>query len=113
MANNNETTTDNPFGTGDATKKKDKPQQQPNYADLVEVGSAQPNYSDLVEVNKGLGGHVKDFGKSLASGAASLPDIALGIGDLYTGGRVGKAVEDSGVYTPGSGSDYWRDQKNH
>lgn len=111
MANNNETTTDNPFGTGDATKKKDKPQQQPNYADLVEVGSAQPNYSDLIEVNKGLGGHVKDFGKSLASGAASLPDIALGIGDIYTGGRVGKAVEDSGVYTPGSGSDYWRDQK--
>ena len=112
MANNNETTTDNPFGTGDATKKKDKPQQQPNYADLVEVGSAQPNYSDLVEVNKGIGGHLKDFGKSLASGAASLPDIAIGIGDLYSGGRAGKAIEDSGIYTPGSGSDYWRDQKS-
>lgn len=112
MANNNETTTDNPFGTGDATKKKDKPQQQPNYADLVEVDSAQPNYSDLVEVNKGIGGHLKDFGKSLASGAASLPDIAIGIGDLYSGGRAGKAIEDSGIYTPGSGSDYWRDQKS-
>lgn len=111
MANNDETKIENPFNSGGETKKKDKPQQQPNYAELVEVGSEQPNYGELVEVNKGIGGHLKDFGTSLASGAASLPDIALGIGDLYTGGRVGKAVEDSGVYTPGSGSDFWRDQK--
>lgn len=111
MANNDETKIDNPFNSGGETKKKDKPQQQPNYAELVEVDSAQPNYAELVEVNKGIGGHLKDFGASLASGAASLPDIAIGIGDLYTGGRAGKAIEDSGVYNPGSGSDFWRDQK--
>lgn len=107
MANNIE----NPFNTGDASKKKEKSPQQPNYADLVAVDSVQPNYADLVEVNKGVGGHLKDFGASLASGAASLPDIAIGIGDLYSGGRAGKAIEDSGIYTPGSGSDYWRDKK--
>ena len=111
MANNDETKIDNPFNSGGETKKKDKPQKQPNYAELVEVDSAQPNYAELVEVNKGIGGHLKDFGASLASGAASLPDIAIGIGDLYTGGRAGKAIEDSGVYNPGSGSDFWRDQK--
>lgn len=112
MANNNETTIENPFNTGDASKKKEKsPQQQPNYADLVEVDNAQPNYADLVEVKKGVGGHLKDFGTSLAAGAASLPDIAIGLGDLYSGGRAGKAIEDSGVYTPSSGSDYWRDKK--
>lgn len=111
MANNDETKIDNPFNSGGETKKKDKPQQQPNYAELVEVDSAQPNYAELVEVNKGIGGHLKDFGASLASGAASLPDIAIGIGDLYSGGRAGKAIEDSGVYNPGSGSDFWRDQK--
>ena len=111
MANNDETKIENPFNSGGETKKKDKPQQQPNYAELVEVGNEQPNYSELVEVNKGIGGHLKDIGTSLASGAASLPDIAIGIGDLYSGGRVGKAIEDSGVYNPGSGSDYWRDKK--
>lgn len=112
MANNNETTIENPFNTGDASKKKEKsPQPQPNYADLVAVDNVQPNYADLVKVDKGVGGHLKDFGASLASGAASLPDIAIGIGDLYSGGRAGKAIEDSGIYTPGSGSDYWRDKK--
>lgn len=112
MANNNETTIENPFNTGDVSKKKEKsPQPQPNYADLVAVDNVQPNYADLVKVDKGVGGHLKDFGASLASGAASLPDIAIGIGDLYSGGRAGKAIEDSGIYTPGSGSDYWRDKK--
>lgn len=112
MANNNETTIENPFNTGDVSTKKEKsPHQQPNYAELVEVGNAQPDYAELVEVKKGVGGHLKDFGVSLASGAASLPDIAIGIGDLYSGGRAGKAIEDSGIYKPGSGSDYWRDQK--
>lgn len=113
MANNNETTIENPFNTGDASKKKEKsPQPQPNYTDLVAVDNVQPNYADLVEVKKGVGGHLKDFGTSVASGAASLPDIAIGIGDLYSGGRAGKAIQDSGIYTPGSGSDYWRDKKS-
>ncbi|MFW2076590.1 PLxRFG domain-containing protein [Acinetobacter sp. ULE_I010] len=112
MANNNETTIENPFNTGDVNKKKEKsPQPQPNYAELVEVGNAQPDYAELVEVKKGVGGQIKDLGVSLAAGGASLPDLAIGIGDLYSGGRAGKAIEDSGIYTPGSGRDYWRDKK--
>lgn len=112
MANNNETTIENPFNTGDTSKKKEKsPQPQPNYADLVAVDNVQPNYAELVKVDKGVGGQIKDLGVSLAAGVASLPDIAIGIGDLYSGGRAGKAIQDSGIYTPGSGSDYWRDKK--
>lgn len=64
-----------------------------------------------VEKSKGFGGHVRDIGASLAAGAASLPDVAIGIGDILTGGAVGKSVEDSGLYTPGSGREYWADKK--
>ncbi|MBB4834926.1 PLxRFG domain-containing protein [Acinetobacter schindleri] len=64
-----------------------------------------------VEKSKGFGGHVRDIGASLAAGAASLPDVASGIGDILTGGAVGKTVEDSGLYTPGSGREYWADKK--
>lgn len=45
------------------------------------------------------------------SGAASLPDIAIGIGDIYTEGRVGKAIDDSGIYKTGEGQKYWQDKK--
>ncbi|EIM39976.1 hypothetical protein HADU_03928 [Acinetobacter sp. HA] len=63
------------------------------------------------EKSKGFGGHIRDIGASLAAGAASLPDVAIGIGDILTGGAVGKTVEDSGLYTPGSGREYWADKK--
>ncbi|WP_286713011.1 PLxRFG domain-containing protein [Acinetobacter sp. UBA2581] len=64
-----------------------------------------------VEKSKGFSGHVRDIGASLAAGAASLPDVAIGIGDILTGSAVGKTVEDSGLYTPGSGREYWADKK--
>lgn len=64
-----------------------------------------------VEKSKGFGGHVRDISASLAAGAASLPDVAIGVGDILTGGAVGKSVEDSGLYTPGSGREYWADKK--
>ncbi|ENW30621.1 PLxRFG domain-containing protein [Acinetobacter lwoffii] len=70
-------------------------------------GNSEPE----VEKSKGFGGHVRDIGASLAAGAASLPDVAIGIGDILTGGAVGKTVEDSGLYTPGSGREYWADKK--
>lgn len=70
-------------------------------------GKSEPE----VEKSKGFGGHVRDIGASLAAGAASLPDVAIGIGDILTGGTVGKTVEDSGLYTPGSGREYWADKK--
>ncbi|WP_441373632.1 PLxRFG domain-containing protein [Acinetobacter lwoffii] len=70
-------------------------------------GNSEPE----VEKSKGFSGHVRDIGASLAAGAASLPDVAIGIGDTLTGGAVGKTVEDSGLYTPGSGREYWADKK--
>lgn len=70
-------------------------------------GNSEPE----VEKSKGFSGHVRDIGASLAAGAASLPDVAIGIGDILTGGAVGKTVEDSGLYTPGSGREYWADKK--
>ena len=82
MANNNETTIENPFNTGDARKKKEKSPQQPNYADLVEVDSEQPNYADLVEVKKGVGGQIKDLGVSLAAGGVICAELA---GDFHLG----------------------------
>lgn len=88
-----------------------KPVQNKSMVAEVEGFNFDP--STAKAVNKGLGGHIKDFGASLAAGAASLPDIAIGLGDLYTGGRAGKAIEESGVYTPGSGSSYWKDKKTN
>ena len=88
-----------------------KPVQNKSMVAEVEGFNFDP--STAKAVNKGLGGHIKDFGTSLAAGAASLPDIAIGLGDLYTGGRAGKAIEESGVYTPGSGSSYWIDKKTN
>lgn len=88
-----------------------KPVQNKSMVAEVEGFNFDP--STAKAVNKGFGGHVKDFGASLAAGAASLPDIAIGIGDLYSGGRAGKAIEDSGLYNPGSGSGYWKDKKTN
>ena len=90
-------------------KKKDN---QPNLSQLKKVEAVQPNLSELVKVDKGFMGGVKDFDKSIADGAASIPDIAIGLGDIASGGRIGKAIDDSGVYKTGSGSEYWNDQKS-
>lgn len=87
-----------------------KPVQNKSMVAEVEGFNFDPSTAKAVD--KGLGGHIKDFGKSLAADAAGLPDLAIGIGDLYSGGRAGKAIEDSGIYTPGSGRKFWNDQKS-
>ncbi|MFV5507240.1 PLxRFG domain-containing protein [Acinetobacter sp. 197] len=63
-------------------------------------------------VNKGFGGHVRDLGASLMGGLASVPDVAVGVADMYSGGRAGKAVDNlSENFKLGDGRKYWQDQK--
>lgn len=63
-------------------------------------------------VDKGFGGHVRDLGASLMGGLAAVPDVAVGVADLYTGGRAGKAVDNlSENFKLGDGQKYWQDQK--
>lgn len=63
-------------------------------------------------VDKGFGGHVRDLGASLMGGLASVPDVAVGVADLYTGGRAGKAVDNlSENFKLGEGQKYWQDKK--
>lgn len=63
-------------------------------------------------VDKGFGGHIRDLGASLMGGLASVPDVAVGVADLYSGGRAGKAVDNlSENFKLGDGRKYWQDQK--
>lgn len=63
-------------------------------------------------VDKGFGGHVRDLGASLMGGLASVPDVAVGVADLYSGGRAGKAIDNlSDNFKLGDGRKYWQDQK--
>ncbi|MFH7764608.1 PLxRFG domain-containing protein [Acinetobacter sp. BSP-28] len=63
-------------------------------------------------VDKGFSGHARDLGASLMGGLATVPDIAVGVADLYTGGRAGKAVDNlSDNFKLGQAQKYWQDQK--
>lgn len=63
-------------------------------------------------VDKGFGGHIRDLGASLMGGLASVPDVAVGVADLYSDGRAGKAVDNlSENFKLGDGRKYWQDQK--
>lgn len=63
-------------------------------------------------VDKGFGGHVRDLGASLMGGLAAVPDVAIGVADLYSGGRAGKAVDNlSDNYKLGDGQKYWQGTK--
>lgn len=63
-------------------------------------------------VDKGFGGHVRDLGASLMGGLAAVPDVAVGVADLYTGGRAGKAVDNlSENFKLGEGQKYWQSTK--
>ncbi|MBB6559573.1 N12 class adenine-specific DNA methylase [Acidovorax soli] len=44
--------------------------------------------------DKGMGGFVKDAALSLAKGVVAVPEAAVGLGDIVTGGRVGKVLEN-------------------
>lgn len=45
---------------------------------------------------KGFTGHARDLGLSLTKGAVAVPEIAVGAGDIITGGRTGQALERLG-----------------
>jgi len=42
------------------------------------------------------GDRIKDAGLSLAKGVVAVPEAAVGIADIFTGGRVGKTLENDG-----------------
>lgn len=46
--------------------------------------------------NKGVGGHIRDLGLTALSGAVSVPELAVGLANIPTGGRVGKFLENEG-----------------
>lgn len=46
--------------------------------------------------NKGVGGHVRDLGLTALAGTVSVPELAVGLADIPTGGRVGKFLENEG-----------------
>ena len=52
--------------------------------------------ANAVTKDKGITGHARDTGLSLLSGAVSVPETAVGIADLVTGGQAGKALENEG-----------------
>lgn len=45
---------------------------------------------------KGFGGHLKDAALSAAKGIIAVPEAAVGLADIATGGRVGKFLENDG-----------------
>lgn len=98
----------------DSTNKN--PFSDPNYgSDLAKTSAEKNPFSDPdygKEQGRGVSGHVKDLGLSAAAGVNSAVDAAIGIGSLYTGGKLGKDIQESGIYTPGSGSKYWNEKKS-
>lgn len=55
--------------------------------DLMKAAPAQ---------DKGMGGLLRDAGLSLAKGVVAVPEAAVGLADIATGGRVGKVLENEG-----------------
>jgi len=52
--------------------------------------------SDAPPKKATAGDRIKDAGLSLAKGVVAVPEAAVGIADIFTGGRVGKALENEG-----------------
>ena len=50
--------------------------------------------ANAVTKDKGFLGHAQDAGLSLLSGAVSVPETAVGLADIVSGGGVGKALEN-------------------
>lgn len=63
-------------------------QRSQQIAQFVKENRAAPN--------KGVGGHIRDLGLTALSGAVSVPELAVGLADIPTGGRVGKFLENEG-----------------
>jgi len=87
-----------------------KPVVNTNPATNNKNSKFDPNTAKAVD--KGFGGHVRDLGASLMGGLAAVPDVAVGVADLYTGGRAGKAVDNlSENFKLGDGQKYWQGTK--
>ncbi len=69
--------------------------------------------STAKEDKKGVNGHAQDIGASLMGGLAAVPDTLVGLADMYTEGRAGKAIDDNlgDFYKLGDAQKYWQDQK--
>ena len=50
--------------------------------------------NNAVAQDKGIGGNIRDSALSLLSGAISVPETAVGLADIATGGNVGKTLEN-------------------
>lgn len=67
--------------------KNKKPTQLDRINALIASAPAKP---------KGIGGHLRDTGLSLLSGAVSVPETVVGLADIATGGQAGKFLENEG-----------------
>ena len=63
--------------------------------DVAKKNAYEAAKKDLVP-EKGLLGHAKDIGLSALKGAIALPEAAVGLVDIPTGGHVGKFLENEG-----------------
>lgn len=61
---------------------------------LIRQQSMQDFLANSVAKKKGIGGHVRDLGLTALSGAVSIPELAVGLADIPTGGSVGKFLEN-------------------
>ncbi|MGP9490817.1 PLxRFG domain-containing protein [Psychrobacter sp. AOP7-B1-24] len=68
--------------------QEDKPYDRKSAIDAAMAGAPAQK--------KGVGGHLRDTGLSLLSGAISVPETAVGLSDIATGGQVGKTLENQG-----------------
>ncbi|MFW1644279.1 PLxRFG domain-containing protein [Acinetobacter guillouiae] len=87
-----------------------KPVDSPS---VVKPDSFTFDPSTAKEDKKGIKGHAQDVGASLMGGLAAVPDTLVGLADMYTEGRAGKAIDDnlSDFYKLGNAQKYWQDQK--
>lgn len=99
-------------------KNKSKPSFDPTTAKPVDTPlvakSEGFNFdpSSAKETKKSKTDLIKDTGASLAAGIARIPDTLIGIGDIYTEGRLGRDIDKSDVYKTGEGQKYWEDKKS-
>lgn len=87
-----------------------KPVDSPS---VVKPDSFTFDPSTAKEDKKGIKGHAQDVGASLMGGLAAVPDTLVGLADMYTEGRAGKAIDDNlgDFYKLGDAQKYWQDQK--
>ncbi|WP_262880421.1 PLxRFG domain-containing protein [Pseudomonas paralcaligenes] len=76
------------FGVEDtATGQRTK---APDLYDEFSLGAAKPASTE----GRGFLGHARDLGLSLAKSVVAVPEAAVGLADIPTGGAVGKALEN-------------------